>query len=206
MSGNIRKLPVSGPAIIPSPSGQSPLRWSVPSCRLRKQRPAVMPSRPSFAPGQSESARGVVRPVTQCGTNCFLILSVPPASRAGRRHRQNRQRPLTLMKLVRSRSKKNHERAQVTTCSVVAARVAPSRPVRECALPLKEKTSLLAQIRVTLCNIKLAARKGNGRPGSGEPRETPLPPFYDAQCVLILRAREHRPRRHAPGCPHFAVE
>jgi len=31
--------------------------------------------------------------------------SVPPASRAGRRHRQNRQRPLTLLKLVRSRSK-----------------------------------------------------------------------------------------------------
>ena len=63
------------------------------------------------------------------------------------------------------------------------------------------ESNWFAQIRVTLCNIKLAAREGNGRPGSGEPRETPLPPFYDAQCVLILRAREHRPRRHAPGCP-----
>jgi hypothetical protein len=34
-----------------------------------------------------------------------------------------------------SLNRKRHERAQVMTCSVVAARVALSRPVRECALP-----------------------------------------------------------------------
>ena len=32
-----------------------------------RQRPAAMPSRPSSAPRQSESARGVVRPVTRAG-------------------------------------------------------------------------------------------------------------------------------------------
>jgi hypothetical protein len=97
-------------------------------------------------------------------------------------------------------------RAQVGTCFVVSARVAPSRPVREAPYRSKKKTSLLAQIRVTLCDIKLAAGKSHGRPGSGEPRETPPPPFYDAQCVLILRAREHRPRRRDPGRHHSAVE
>ena len=45
----------------------------------------------------------------------------PPGHRAERHHRQNRQRPLTLLKLVRSRSKEITNRAQVTLCFVVSA-------------------------------------------------------------------------------------
>ena len=67
--------------------------------------------------------------------------SVPPASRAGRRHRQSKSRPLTLVKLVRSRSKEITNRAQVRTCFVESARVAPSRPVREAPYRSIEKQS-----------------------------------------------------------------
>ena len=67
-----------------------------------------------------------------------------------------KQRPLTLLKLVRSRSTEIESRAS-DECFVESARVAPSRPVREAPYRSKKKTSLLAQIRVTLCDIKLAA-------------------------------------------------
>ena len=64
--------------------------------------------------------------------------------RAGRRHRQNRQRPLTLMKLVRSRSNVKDTSARNDD---VLRGGGQGRAVTSCAgsaLPLEEKTSLLA--------------------------------------------------------------
>jgi hypothetical protein len=75
-------------------------------------------------------------------------LSVPPASRAGRRHRQNRQRPLTLIKLVRCRSKEiTNARASGDVLRVGGQ----GRAVTACAgsaLPLNRKAiRWFAQIR-----------------------------------------------------------
>ena len=128
-----------------------------------------------------------------------------PAIAPRRHHRQNRQRPLTLIKLVRSRSKEIELRAS----DDVLRGFGQGRAVTACAesaLPLEEKTSLLAQIRVTLCDIKLAAGEGNERPRHGEPRETPCRPFYDhTMCSYLTGAKTHRPRRYALACPRFAV-
>ena len=65
---------------------------------------------PATAPPQkqSESARGVVRHAVRERRD-ESNWNVSPGHRAERRHRQNRQRPLTLIKLVRSRSKVNYE-------------------------------------------------------------------------------------------------
>ncbi len=128
--------------------------------------------------------------------------SVPPPCRAGRRHRQNRQSSsagLTLLKLVRSRSNEITECAQVRTCCVVAARGAPlCRAVAkrrrvtacaECALPLEEKTSLLApQI------WKRWAREWKKFAASREARRRRLAP--------PLGNRGERPRFFAHHFPH----
>ncbi len=136
-------------------------------------------------------------------------LSVPPARRAGRRHRQNRITNAALCWKIGSLSLKwkSHERAQVRTCFVESARVAPSRPVREAPYRSKRKTKFARSDKSTLCDIKLAAvEKATGGPGTGDPARPRAGHFMITQCVLILRAREHRPRRRAPGRPHSAVE
>jgi hypothetical protein len=143
-----------------------------------KQRPAVMPSRPSFAPRTKRVCPWHRPPRHACGTNCFLILSVPPACRAGRRHRQHRQRPLTLLKLVRSRSNEIESRASED----VLRGFGQGRAVTSCAgsaLPLAERDKFARLDKSTLCDIKLAAVEGNGRPRPGGPRETPCRSFYD---------------------------
>jgi hypothetical protein len=87
---------------------------------------------------------------------------------------------------------------------VESARVAPSRPVREAPYRSRNGNKMVRSDKSHIVQHKTGREEDHGRPGSGEPRETPLPPFYDAQCVLILRAREHRPRRRAPVRPHSA--
>jgi hypothetical protein len=92
-----------------------------------------------------------------------------PAIAPSRPHRQNKQRPLTRLKLVRSRSNVKDTSARK---SRMLRGVGQGRAVTACAgsaLPLEEKTSLLAQIRVTLCIIKLAARKATGGLAAGNP-------------------------------------
>ena len=68
----------------------SPLRWSVPSCRLRKQRPAATPSRPSFAPQDKVSLPVSSSVPSRSRDELLFNWSVPSVRRAGRRHRQNR--------------------------------------------------------------------------------------------------------------------
>ena len=131
--------------------------------------------------------------------------SVPPACRAGRRHRQRRQRPLTLMKLVRCRSNGKARARASDDVLRGSARVAPSRPVLGSALPLEKKNRFARSDKSTLCIHKTGRwEKATGGPGPGDPARPRAGRFIDAQCVLILRAREHRPRRRAPVRPHFA--
>jgi hypothetical protein len=92
-------------------------------------------------------------------------------------------------------------RAQVATCSVVAARVAPSRPVRECALTLTERNQIGSLDKSHIVQHKTGREEGNGRPRHGEPRETPCRPFYVAQCVLILRALRAQAAPSRPRLP-----
>jgi len=202
---NAGQLPVSGPANIPSASGQSPLRWSVSSCRLLNKGQPSCRHAPASPQGKmslpvASSAPSRVRDELLFNFECPAREPCRPSSPAEQATTANADEIGSLS------LKRNYECAQATTCSVGAARVAPSRPVRECALTLRERNQIGSLDKSHIVQHKTGREESHGRPGSGEPRETPLPPFYDAQCVLILRAREHRPRRHAPGCPHFAVK
>jgi hypothetical protein len=113
-----------------------------------------------------------------------------PAIAPSRRHRQNRkyERCAVLEVWFAALNSKGHKRAQVTN----ASRGSQGRAVTACAgsaLPLNRKAiRWFAQIRVTLCDIKLAAgKRQRAAPARGTPRD-PVPSFYVTQCVLILRA------------------
>ena len=85
-----------------------------------------------------------------------------------------------------------------------APRDGGSRPVREAPYRSRNGIKMVRSDKSTLCDIKLAARKATGGPGTGNPTRPRAVHFMITQCVLILRAREHRPRRRAPGRPHSA--
>ena len=66
------------------------------------------------------------------------------------------------------------------------------------ALPLEEKTSLLAQIRITLCDIKLAAgKRQRAAPARGIPRD-PVLAFYDHTMCSYLTGAQSTGRAVAP--------
>jgi hypothetical protein len=116
-----------------------------------------------------------------------------------------KQRPLTLLKLVRSRSNEITKRAQMETCCVESARVAPSRPVREAPYRSTRKDQFARSDKSHIVRHKIGRWvKATGGPGTGDPARPRAGHFMIAQCVLILRAREHRPRRRAPVRPHSA--
>ena len=84
---------------------------------------------------------------------------------------------------------KRHERAQITMCCVESARVAPSRPVRNAPYRSRNGIKMVRSDKSTLCDIKLAAGEGNGRPRPGGPRETPCRAFYDhTMCSYLTGA------------------
>jgi hypothetical protein len=141
---------------------------------MKASRPAVTPQlRPknkiSLPVASSVPARG--------RDETIFNLNVSPARRAGRRHRQNNDdRWRCPENLVRSRSKK----PDGTRASEDVLRgVGQGRAVTACAgsaLPLNRKAiRWFAQIRVTLCDIKLAAgKRQRAAPARGTPRD-PVP-------------------------------
>lgn len=73
------------------------------------------------------------------------------------------------------------------------------------ALPLDKKDQFARSDKSHIVRHKIGRwEKATGGPGTGDPARPRAGHFMIAQCVLILRAREHRPRRRAPVRPHSA--
>jgi hypothetical protein len=104
-----------------------------------------------------------------------------PVIAPSRHHRQNRQRPLTLLTLVRSRS---NGKTRARASEDVLRGVGQGRAVTACAgsaLPLENKDVFDRLDKSHIVHHKTGREEGNGRPGSGGPRETPLPPVRETR-------------------------
>ena len=128
-----------------------------------------------------------------------------PVIAPSRHHRQNRQRPLTLLKLVRSRSNGNYE-SRASDDVLRGCRPGSRRHVLCGKRPTARKKDKFARSdKSHIVRHKIGRwEKATGGPGTGNPARPRADHFMIAQCVLILRAREHRPRRRAPVRPHSA--
>ena len=144
-----------------------------------------------------------VAPSGRDGTNQF---ESPPGHRAERHHRQHRQRPLTLSGNISSLPLK--WKATSARKSRMLRGVGQGRAVTSCAgmrPTARRKDKFARSDKSHIVRHKIGRwGKATGGPGTGDPARPRAGHFMIAQCVLILRAREHRPRRRAPVRPHSA--
>ena len=120
-------------------------------------------------------------PVTSFPSRCpgetgRFNFGVFPAIAPSRPHRQNRQRPSRSAVTAKIGSLSLKGKYESRASEDVLCGVGQGRAVTACAgsaLPLENKDVCARSDKSTLCDIKLAAGKGHGRPRHGEPRETP---------------------------------
>ncbi len=163
-----------------------------------------MPSRPSSAP----KAKRVCpwRRSSRCpGETGRIKFGVSPGNRAEPPPPAEQATTADAAKIGSLSLKcKSHERAQITNASW--SRPGSRRHVLCGKRPTARKKDVFARSDKSHIVQHKTGRKGKATGGlaAGNLARPRCHRFIDAQCVLILRAREHRPRRRAPVRPHSA--